>query len=90
MKSTNYTEELAKAEVEIEELSMQLADMLGATLHFAGVPKDNIPKAVEAYLDALDEVYAEEEDENDFGFEEIVTVVNYLKSHKKELFKPNA
>lgn len=79
------SQELVQAEFEIEELSMQLADMLGAALHFAGVPKDNIPKAVEAYLDGLDEVYGEEDGE--MGFEEVVTVINYLKERKSELFK---
>lgn len=85
MKIKDCSEELAKAEVEIEELSIQLADMLGAALHFAGVSQDNIPKAVEAYLNGIDEVYGEEDGE--MGFNEIISVINYLKDKKSELFK---
>lgn len=85
MKIKDCSEELAKAEVEIEELSIQLADMLGVALHFAGVSQDNIPKAVEAYLNGIDEVYGEEDGE--MGFKEIISVINYLKDKKSELFK---
>ena len=34
-------EKLNEAEFEIEELAMQLADMLGAALHYAGVSDEN-------------------------------------------------
>ncbi len=84
MKLENCSEELAKSELEVEELAVQLADMLGVALHFAGVKQDKIPQAVDAYLDAIDEVYADEEGE--MGFKEIVSVINYLKDKKSELF----
>lgn len=84
MKVENCSEELAQAEVEIEELSIQLADMLGVALHFAGVSQKNIPNAVEAYLHGIDEVYGEEDGE--MGFKEIVSVIKYLKDKKSELF----
>lgn len=84
MKIKNLNEKIERAEIEIEELSMQIADMLGVALHFAGVSKDKIPDAVEAYLDGIDEVYGEEDGE--MGFEEIVTIINYLKDKKSNLF----
>lgn len=84
MQIKDYQEELAKSELEIEELSIQLADMLGAALHFAGVSQDNIPQAVEAYLNGIDEVYGEEDGE--MGFKEIVSVINHLKDKKSDLF----
>lgn len=76
---------LALLEEEIEDLSIQLADMLGAALFFAGVPKDKIRSAVEAYLQGIDEVYGEEDGE--MGFTHIVTVIKYLKDKKPELFE---
>ncbi len=85
MKLNDCSEELAKAEVEIGELSVQLADMLGVALHFAGVKQDDIPKAIDAYLDAIDEVYGDEDGE--MGFKEIVSVINYLKDKKQNLFR---
>lgn len=84
MEIEDYRKELAKSELEIEELSIQLADMLGAALHFAGVSQDNIPKAVEAYLHGIDEVYGEEDGE--MGFKEIISVINHLKDKKSSLF----
>ncbi|MBN2963768.1 hypothetical protein JWV37_03155 [Sulfurospirillum sp. T05] len=84
VKKTN--EELVRAEFEIEELAMQLADMLGVALHFAGVKKDDIPKAVDAYLDGIDECFGEDED-GEMGFEEVVKVITHLQNTKPELFK---
>lgn len=84
MEIEDYRKELAKSELEIEELSIQLADMLGAALHFAGVSQDNIPLAVEAYLNGIDEVYGEEDGE--MGFKEIVSVIKHLQDKKSELF----
>lgn len=80
--------ELEKAEIEIEELAMQLADMLGVALYFAGVKKENIPKAVDLYLQGLDEVFDDEDEDSEMGFEEIIQVIEHLqKSHPKLFHK---
>ncbi len=78
-------EKLAEAEFEIEEMAMQLADMLGAALHYAGVPDEKMPNAVEAYLDAIDEVFEGSLDE-EMGYEEIIKVIEHLKKTKPHLF----
>ncbi len=77
--------ELFNAELEIEELAMQLADMLGVALYYAGVPKDKIREAVDAYLTGMDEIFKEENIE--YGFEEVVEVIEHIKKSRKELFK---
>lgn len=69
---------------EIEDLTIHLADMLEAVLHFAGVKEDNIEQAVKAYIDGLDEVF--EDDDGEMGYKEIVTAIEYLKGNKPELF----
>ena len=84
MGTKHANEELANAEIEIEELSMQLADMLAAALHFAGVKKNKLPKAVDYYLAGIDEVFGEEDGE--MGFEEIIEVIEHLKKTHPELF----
>lgn len=76
--------ELFNAELEIEELAMQLADMLGAALYFAGISKDRMQEGVDAYLNMLDELY---DDNTEYGFEEIVNVVQHLKKERSELFE---
>lgn len=78
--------ELEEAEIEIEEMAMQLADMLGAALYFAGVKKEDLPKAVDLYLKGLDELFDEEDDDEEMGFEEVVEVIEHLKKKHPKLF----
>ena len=78
-------ERLDEAEFEIEELAMQLADMLGAALHYAGVCDEKMPQAVEAYLDAMDEVFGDDM-EGEMGYEEVIAVIEHLKKTRPKLF----
>jgi hypothetical protein len=71
-------------ETEIEELTLHLADMLEAMLHFAGVSEENIELGVKSYIEALDEVF--EDEDGEMGYKEIVRVVEYLKKKKPLLF----
>ncbi len=71
-------------ENEIEDLTIHLADMLEATLHFAGVKEDKLEEAVKAYINGLDEVF--EDDDGEMGYREIVEAIEHLKSTKSELF----
>ncbi len=77
--------EVNELKQEIEDLTIHLADMLEAVLYFAGVKEENLEKGVKAYIDALDEVFDEEED-SDMGYREMVEVIEYLKQKKPELF----
>jgi len=83
----NLKEALEEAEFELDEVVMQLADMLGAALHFAGVKEGKIPDAVDAYLKGLDEIFNDDEDIAEMGFEEVVQVINSLKTTHKSLFR---
>jgi hypothetical protein len=71
-------------ENEIEDLTIHLADMLEATLHFAGVKEDKLEESVKAYINGLDEVF--EDDDGEMGYKEIVEAIEYLKKNKPELF----
>ena len=77
---------LNEEEFELDEVVMQLADMLGAALHFAGVQEDKIPDGVDAYLKELDELFDDDEDNAQMGYEEVVKVINALKIKHKYLF----
>ncbi len=70
---------------EVEDLTMHLADMLEAMLHFAGVSEENIELGVKSYIEALDEVF--EDDEGEMGYKEIIRVVEFLKKKKPLLFQ---
>lgn len=72
-------------QLEINELAYQLADMTGVALNYAGVPKGRLKDAVEAYLNAMDEIFDDEHME--YGFEEIVKIIEHLKKSKPNLFE---
>lgn len=86
MEAKELQKELERAEVEIEEMAMQLADMLGAALYFAGVKKEDLPKAIDLYLKGLDEVFDDEDEDSEMGFEEIIEVIEFLKTKHPKLF----
>lgn len=71
-------------EEEVQDLTIHLADMLEAVLYFAGVKEEKIEEAVKAYIDALDEVF--EDDDGEMGYKEVVVVVEHLKKSTPELF----
>ncbi len=77
--------EVSELKSEIEDLTIHLADMLEAVLYYAGVKEKNLEKAVKAYIEALDEVFDDEED-GDMGYREMVEVIDFLKKNKSELF----
>jgi len=87
MPNKNLKASLDEAEIEIEEIAMQLADMLGAALYFAGIKKDKIPDGVDAYLKGLDEIFEDDEETAQMGFEEVIKVIEYLQKSHKNLFK---
>ena len=86
MEAKELQKELERAEVEIEEMAMQLADMLGAALYFAGVKKEDLPKTIDLYLKGLDEVFDDEDEDSEMGFEEIIEVIEFLKTKHPKLF----
>lgn len=86
MEAKELQKELERAEIEIEEMAMQLADMLGAALYFAGVKKEDLPKAIDLYLKGLDEVFKDDDEDSEMGFEEVIEVIEYIKNKHPKLF----
>lgn len=69
-------------ELDIEELALEAIDMLGVALHFAGVKSENIEKAIDAYLEELDNL----DEDTSYGQKEIIKVIQTLKNKRKDLF----
>lgn len=84
MQEDRLKDALEEAEIEIEEIAVQLADMLKAALYFAGVKEKNMPQAVDAYLQGIDETF--EDEDGEMGFEEIIKVIKHMKKAHSELF----
>ena len=72
-------------QIEIEELAMQLADMLGAALHFAGVKDKNMARAVEIYLDEFEKIHTKECG-YELCYEDIVKIIDGMKNSHPSLF----
>lgn len=69
---------------DLQDLQYELSVVLEAMLLYAGVERQRLEEAVEAYIECIDKVLENSEKE---GVDEILAVVEYLKTHKKELFK---
>jgi hypothetical protein len=70
---------------EIEELSLHLADMLEVALLYAGAKKEKIEKIAKLYVDSIDEAL-KDDDSEEMDREDIITVIEYIKSRNKDLF----
>ena len=68
---------------DLQDLQYELSVVLEAMLLYAGVERQRLEEAVEAYIECIDEVLENSEKE---GVDEILAVVEYLKTHNKELF----
>ncbi len=68
---------------QIADLQYELSITLEALLYYAGVKKEKLESAVDAYIECIDEVLENSEFE---GVDEIIAVINHLKKYKHELF----
>lgn len=69
--------------IDFEDLALEVIDMLGVALHFAGVKTENIEKAIDAYLEELDNL----DEDTSYGQKEIIEVIQSLKNKRKDLFR---
>jgi len=77
--------DIKQLQEENQELSLHLADMLEVALIYAGAKKDKIEKIAKLYVDNIDEAL-KDDDSEEMDREDIITVIEYLKSKHKELF----
>lgn len=66
-----------------EELMYEIGILLEAMLYFAGVKKQNLQKAIDIYIDNIDEILQNSDAD---GVDEILEVIEYMKKNYKELF----
>ena len=69
---------------DLQDLQYELSVVLEAMLLYAGVERQRLEEAVEAYIECIDKVLENSDKE---GVDEILAVVEHLKTHNKELFK---
>ncbi|HBK6304578.1 hypothetical protein C3H44_03755 [Campylobacter jejuni] len=69
---------------ELEDLQYELSIVLEALLLYAGVKREKLENAIEAYIDNIDNVL---ENSNKEGVDEILEVVEFLKNKYKDFFQ---
>lgn len=69
---------------DLEDLRYELSIVLEAMLLYAGVKKEKLERAIEAYIDNIDEILKNSDKE---GVDEVIEVVEFLRKNKKELFE---
>lgn len=69
---------------ELEDLQYELNIVLEAMLLYAGVKREKLESAIEAYIDNIDKVL---ENSNKEGVDEILEVVEFLKNKYKDFFQ---
>lgn len=69
---------------ELENLQYELNITLEAMLLYAGVKREKLEKAIDLYIENIDEISKNSEKE---GVDEILELVDFLKINYKELFK---
>lgn len=69
---------------ELEDLRYELSIVLEAMLLYAGVKREKLESAIEAYIDNIDIVL---ENSNKEGVDEVLEVVEFLKNQHPELFQ---
>ncbi|MFQ6342101.1 hypothetical protein [Campylobacter sp. VTCC 70190] len=69
---------------ELEDLRYELSIVLEAMLLYAGVKREKLENAIEAYIDNIDRIL---ETSNKEGVDEVLEVVEFLRNNYKELFE---
>ena len=82
-KNDDLTKQIKTLTEDIEELSIQLSDMLCVALMLSGVKESQLQNALDAYVDIVDK---DQQENNEYGIEEILNYLDHLKHTKPELF----
>ncbi len=69
---------------ELEDLRYELSIVLEAMLLYAGIKREKLESAIEAYIDNIDSVL---ENSNKEGVDEVLEVVEFLKNQHPEFFQ---
>ena len=70
-----------KAE-EYEELALEILDMLGVALHFAGAKKQSIEKLIDIYIQEVEQ----NDDDAAYDQEAIISLINQIKRKNPQFF----
>lgn len=75
---------MREEELSIDELSYELSVMLEGMLYYAGVKKESLQDAAEAYIECIEDALEGSQAE---GVDEVIEVIEYMKKKYSKFFK---
>lgn len=81
----NITQELT-LEMSLEEMALEVIDMLGVALYFAGAKKAHIEELIELYSTQMDKFYAKLPEDSTYGQNEMIEIIKSLKKDYPKFF----
>ncbi|CUU40394.1 MULTISPECIES: hypothetical protein [Helicobacter] len=73
-------------EMSLEEMAMEVIDMLGVALYFAGAKKPHIEKLIELYSSQMDKFYELLPEDAAYGRDEMIEIIKSLKNDYPQFF----
>lgn len=76
-------------DMSLEEMALEIVDMLGVALHFAGAKKDSIAELTELYAKQMDIYFENLPLDSAYGQKEMIGIIEQLKKAYPQMFKSN-
>lgn len=73
-------------EMSLEEMALEVIDMLGVALYFAGAKKAHIQELIELYSTQMDKFYAHLPEDASYGQNEMIEIIKSLRDDYPQFF----
>ena len=84
--STDNAKDDLSLEMSLEEMALEVVDMLGVALYFAGAKKKHIQALTEAYSAQMDKFYEHLPEDTTYGQDEMIEIIKSLKIDYPQFF----
>lgn len=74
------------ADINLEEMVLEVIDILGVALHFAGAKDESIQKLTTLYSEQIDKYYENLPEDAPYGQKEMIEIIQSLKKDYPEHF----
>lgn len=74
------------ADISLEEMVLEVIDILGVALHFAGAKDESIQKLTTLYSEQIDKYYEKLPEDAPYGQKEMIEIIKSLKKDYPEHF----
>lgn len=73
-------------DISLEEMVLEVIDILGVALHFAGAKDESIQKLTTLYSEQIDKYYEKLPEDAPYGQKEMIEIIKSLKKYYPEHF----